>query len=74
MPSTYYAKQGIITAIDTAHDTVTFTDFQGNNWDFYGTEDWRENDVIAAIMDTQGTDLIYDDVIISVTYQGYATN
>lgn len=53
---------------------MIFTDFQGNNWNFYGTEDWRENDGIAAIMNTQGTDLIYDDVIISVTYQGYATN
>lgn len=70
--ATHYAKQGVVTAIDTQEDVVTFTDTQGRTWSFYGVEDWQEDDMLACIMDTQGTDTVYDDVILCTTYQGYA--
>lgn len=70
--ATHYAKQGIVTEIDTQQDVVTFTDTQGREWSFYGVEDWQEGDMLACIMDTQGTDIVYDDAILCATYQGYA--
>lgn len=69
--ATRYAKQGIVTAIDTQQDVVTFTDTQGRTWSFYGVEDWQEGDMLACIMDTQGTDTVCDDVILCATYQGH---
>lgn len=70
--ATHYAKQGIVTEIDTQQDVVTFTDTQGRAWSFYGVEDWQEGDMLACIMDTQGTDTVYDDAVLCATYQGYA--
>lgn len=69
--TTHYAKQGIVTAIDARQDMVTFTDTQDRAWSFYGVEDWQEGDMLACIMDTQGTDTVYDDVILCATYQGH---
>ena len=34
-------------------------------------EDWAIGDIVAVVMDTMGTELIYDDEIVSVTYNGY---
>lgn len=69
---TQYAKQGIVTEIDTQQDVVTFIDTQGRAWSFYGVEDWQEGDMLACIMDTQGTDTVYDDAVLCATYQGHA--
>lgn len=62
-----YPSGGIVEVID---DTVYITDSTGNVWSFYGSEDWQTGDYAAMIMDNNGTDTIYDDVILQVCYIG----
>lgn len=64
-----YPTCGIITEIKD--NIVTFTDFNGNMWSFYGAEDWEINDICAVIMDNNGTETIYDDIITSIRYCGW---
>lgn len=66
-----YALSGIVTKVNAENNTVVFEDFNGNLWEFTGTEDWQVNDIIATIMDDNGTIEIYDDIILSTTYNGY---
>ena len=65
-----YPLAGTVTGIDTGADVVTFTDGAGNDWEFYGTEDWMIGDDVAALMDDNGTGTAYDDVIVTVRYAG----
>lgn len=65
-----YPTAGVITEVNREADTVTFTDANGNDWSFYGAEDWIEGDTCAAIMDRRGTDTIYDDAVVAVRYCG----
>lgn len=70
-PSEQYAKSGVVTDVDTEADVVTFVDTQGNAWTFTGCEDWQVGDRLAVIMNTQGTESIYDDVIMGTPhYEG----
>lgn len=66
-----YPTCGIVTEVDEASDTVTFTEQNGNMFAFGGCEDWQEGDIIAATMDDNGTEEVYDDYIIDVRYAGY---
>ena len=66
-----YAKVGVIIELDEEEDRVYFEDFMGEIWYFEDCEDWAIGDVVAAIMDTMGTEVIYDDEIVSVTYNGW---
>lgn len=61
-----YPKTMLVSEIDTACDTVTAVDFNGNEWQFYGVEDWEIDDIVSCIMDTNGTTTIYDDKIVDV--------
>jgi hypothetical protein len=67
--STIYPKSGYVIEVDRENDTVTFVDSMGEAWTFSGVEDWAKGDGIAAIMDTMGTESIYDDEIIEVRYE-----
>ena len=60
-----YAKTTIVTDIDRTTDTVIVTDSTGNEWAFYGIEDWQIDDVCSMLMDTAKTESIYDDIIVS---------
>ena len=60
-----YAKTTIVTDIDRTTDTVIVIDSTGNEWAFYGCEDWQIDDVCSMLMDTAGTESIYDDIIVS---------
>ena len=48
--------------------SVYLTDWDGNEWVWEGAEDWDVGDYAAAIMDTNRTDNIYDDIIIDLRY------
>ena len=37
----------------------------------HGEEDWVVGDCCSCIMDSMGTELIYDDQIVSVRYSGW---
>lgn len=57
-------------AINAEDDTVTIEYRNGNLWDFYGIEDWQVGDYCACLMDNNGTEIIYDDIICSTRYEG----
>ena len=66
----YYAKSGIITLVDRTEDRVCFTDHQRLYWEFESADDWKVNDLVACIMSNNGTENIYDDIVINVKYEG----
>ena len=65
-----YPLSGIIVGINDELDLVTFSTSNGNKFSFYGVEDYEEGDRVACIMNDNGTDLIYDDIVILANYQG----
>ena len=65
-----YPRSGIVTRIDADADVVEWTDGAGLVWSMTGVDDWMIGDGIAAIMDDNGTETIYDDVIVSARYAG----
>lgn len=70
-PFHYYAKTCMVTEINPETDIVTTEDYNGNTWEFYGTEDWLPGDICSMVMDDKGTENIYDDEIVNVRYSGY---
>lgn len=67
-----YPQTFIVSAMDTAQDALVLIDSAGNEWIWYGIEDYDLGDIVAAIMDDNGTEIIYDDAIITMRYTGYA--
>ena len=63
-----YTQEAIITEIDTRNDTVICVDnCTGNEWAFYGVNDWQTDDTITLTMNNNHTSIIYDDVIVGIT-------
>ena len=73
-PSTHtYPTAGVIVDLDEQNDLVTFSTGSGLLYSFYGISDYAEGDIVAAIMNDNGTpDSVLDDEIISVKYAGWA--
>ena len=67
-----YPMTGIVVEVNYDEDIVAVEDFNGNIWEFYGCEDWAEGDIASMLMYDNGTEIIYDDEIVSVRYCGYA--
>lgn len=68
--SNYYPTTGIITTV--SKDFIVFTDFNGNEWTIEDSpEDWECGDICSVIMDSKGTDIIYDDEVVSTKYSGW---
>lgn len=67
-----YPQTFIVSATDTAQDALVLIDSTGNEWVWFGIEDYAVGDIVAAIMDDNGTEIIYDDAIITMRYTGYA--
>ena len=65
-----YPLNTVVQEINEENDIVTCVDYNGNLWEFYGTEDWKEGDFATMIMDTCGTTNIFDDEIVKVEYNG----
>ena len=66
-----YPKTCVVTDVNYVTDTVQIEDFNGEIWEFHGCEDWVEDDICSVIMYDNGTEIIYDDVILSVRYSGW---
>lgn len=58
----------VFEVVEIDNDLVYLTDWDGNEWVWEGAEDWDVGDYAAAIMDSNGTDNIYDDIIIDLRY------
>lgn len=69
--SQMYPECGVIIKIDKRRNTVTFQTQNGNMFAFYGTEDFLVGDLVAVIMDDNGTPKVSDDKIMDVKYSGY---
>lgn len=67
----YYALVGVVVELDARENVVYVEDFNGNIWGFDGCEDWAIGDVAGMVIDTIGTENIYDDEIVNVTYNGW---
>ena len=66
-----YPQTFIVDMIDSAQNALVLVDINGNEWIWFGVEDYDVGDIVAAIMDDNGTEIIYDDAIITIRYTGY---
>lgn len=66
-----YPLCGVVCGFNYAEDVVYIVDPSGEIWSFEGIEDWAIRDIVAMLMHDMGTEIIYDDVIVSVRYCGY---
>lgn len=66
-----YAMTAVVTKVDRANDIVTIEDCTGNEWQFYGVEDWELYDCASVFMCDNGTPQISDDTIVSVRYNSW---
>lgn len=66
-----YSLTTLIVSLDYDTDEVVVMDFNGNEWVFYGCEDWYLMDICTLTMDDNDTLLIYDDVIVDCRYSGW---
>ena len=66
-----YALTTVVAEVDRECNTVYCVDCNGEEWAFWGCEDWEEGDIASLLMYTSGTPIIYDDAILDVKYGGY---
>ena len=57
-----------VVGIDATTDTVIVQQPNGNIWEFTGVDDWEVGDTCNMIMNDNGTDNIYDDIIVKTQY------
>lgn len=67
----YYPETAVVVALGIEDDLVVLKDSNGQHWCFSGTEDWMVGDVAALMMYDNGTEIIYDDEIVTAQYSGY---
>ena len=74
-----YAQTFVVTEVVTTPATemtvesvvIVCEDFNGNQWEIPTDDgDWFEGDIVTAILDTKGTDTIYDDEVVCARYSG----
>lgn len=61
-----------VTEVDRDKDLVTVEDNNGFIWQFEGTDDWEEGDLCNCLMNSRGTEKIFDDEIIITRYESGA--
>lgn len=66
----YYALTTEVVELDHENDVVVCEDFNGNLWEFYGCEDWQVGDIASLLMNSHGTEQIFDDEIELARYNG----
>lgn len=69
-----YPLTGIVTEVEHIEDTdlITMTTANGNQFSWYAdAEDcWSINDLASCIMESNGTEIVYDDEIVDAHYAG----
>lgn len=67
-----YPNAGVVVGLDEENDLVTISTGSGLLYEFYGIEDLFIGDIVAVIMDDNGTpDSVLDDKIIDSKYAGW---
>lgn len=59
-----------MTITEISGDLVTIETATGNQFQFYGAEDYEEGDLVAVLMYSKGSESVTDDIIIRVRYAG----
>lgn len=71
--SHYYANTGLI--MEEPGDTVFAVMQNGNVFEFLNEgEDWFVGDIVSILFYDNGTDIVYDDIIISCRYSGWVSD
>lgn len=68
--SNLYAKTAVVIDVNPDENVVACEDHEGEVWEFYGTEDFEEGDILGLLMDDMGTETIFDDEIVEYNYNG----
>ena len=66
-----YPETAIVTETNQETDIVTVETMNGNRFEFYGVEDYTTGDIVSMIMNSNKTEAVTDDIILSVKYSGY---
>lgn len=64
-----YTMNAMVFELEEENDLVVIEDFYGNLWDFGGIDNWAVGDICSVVMDDMGTENIFDDEIILVSYE-----
>lgn len=65
-----YADCGAI--LEEPNENVIITMQNGNQFSFENSEgDWMTGDLVSVIFDNNGTEEVFDDIIISCRYSGW---
>jgi len=64
--SVEYAQ--VLEVVEIKDDLVYMVDWDGNEWIWEDAEDWDIGDFVVATMNTNGTEIIYDDIIVNLRY------
>lgn len=62
----YYPRIMTVANIETETEIIVCDDAEGNSWAFYGMENYKIGTNVFVIMDSKGTEEIFDDSIIEV--------
>ena len=65
-----YPLCGIVTEIDYENDVFYVVDGGGTEWILTECEDWQLGDIVSMIMFNNGTEYIFDDIVIDYRYGG----
>lgn len=66
-----YVLVGVVNDLDFDNNLVIVVDCTGEEWAFEGIEDWCRGDIVGMLMSDNGTEIIYDDIILATFYNGY---
>ena len=69
-----YPTTMVVTDVNYSTDVVTIETATGFTYEFEGTEDYTEGDLVSCIMYNNKTKDITDDVILTVRYSGFYLN
>lgn len=70
MEDRLYPNVAVVVEIDRTADTLTVEDSIGHLWVVEGVEDYMEGDLVGMVMDSMGTDLVFDDAVVKMHYCG----
>ncbi len=66
-----YPLTAKVIELDYNRDLVAVETFMGLVYVFEGCEDWQEGDCASLIMDDNGTEQVYDDIILMAQYSAW---
>lgn len=66
-----YPRTFVVDSLDYENNEVIVIDSVGMEWSFVGINDWEVDDLVAAIMNDNGTKDIRDDYFVDIRFSGY---